>query len=205
MHISKSFKIVDVADVQLYLFPREMKKHGHCDQKTARNVKAILNLRVACHEVFDRESLRLREWLTDAQKTKKDSKRFEYAVVTLLNMCGFSTEWLDFRKISQDAPDILAYSSNPELIIVGECTTKMPERNKYELLKERAERVKDELRLRAIAVMFTSKSVSWKEKEKVWSYDVAIITPKELIQLHDMAARAKPVREMLYVVTGRHW
>jgi len=203
--ISKSFKVADVADVQLYLFPIKMKVHGHCDQKTSRNVKARLNLRVACHEVFDRESVILREWLTDPQKIKKDSKVFEYAVVTLLNMCGFSTEWIGFKNIAREAPDILAYSSEPELIVVGECTIKMPEPSKYELLKERAERVGDELGLRAIAVMFTLKSVSWNEKGKVWPYDVTTLTPKELIQLHDMAARAKPVREMLYVLTGRHW
>lgn len=73
--------------------------------------------------------------------------RFEHAVATLLYMCGFGTQWLDFEGIVEGAPDIIAFCPEPELAIIGECTTKIPDPNKYKSLKDRAERLKTQLKM----------------------------------------------------------
>ena len=91
-------------------------------------------------------------------------------------------------------------------MVVGECTTKKPDDNKYQLLKERSELIRKQLKVKVIPVMFTSKSASHDEKTKTaLRYDVTIVTPKELLQLHEMTTRARPIKEILYVLTGRYW
>ena len=200
--VSKSFKIKDVADAQLYLFSSKMKKYGYCDQRLVRNLKSILNPRVAFHEFFDESSGRLLQWLKGETK-EYIADRFEYAVVTLLHMCGFRTEWLDYHGIAQRAPDILAFCPDPELVIIGECTTKMPDVNKYKTLKKRTDNLKAEFEADVYPVIFTSVQMRTNEQNEAWKYDVSLVTPKTLKKLHDMASRAKPLKEILYVLTGR--
>jgi len=204
VRVDKSFDIKDVADVQLYLFSKQMEKYGHCDQRSARNVKSALNPRVASHEVFDQGSARLLEWLRG--EAKRDVKHsFEYSVATLLHMCGLITEWLDYPGMTQDAPDILAFCSEPELVIVGECTKELPDVNKYKSLKERAEKLQKHLRIDTYAVMFTPIKASSDEQNQAWKYDVSFVGSDKLKELHDMATRDKTTKEMLYILTGRHW
>jgi len=204
IRVNKSFKISEVADVQLYLFSKQMEKYGFGDQRSSRNLKPTLNPRVASHEVFDQGSARLSEWLRG--EAKRDVKHnFEYSVATLLHMCGFRTEWLGYPGMAQDAPDILAFCSEPELVIVGECTKEIPDVNKYKNLKERAERLHDKLRINTCAVMFTSIKASHDEQSEAWKYDVSFVGLDKLKELHDMATRDKPIGEMLYILTGRYW
>lgn len=204
VRISKSFKIDNVADIQLYLFTKQTEKYGCCDQRSARNVKSILNPYIASHEVFDENSRKLLEMLRG--ESKRDVKHsFEHSVGTLLHMCGFRTEWLDYPGMTQDAPDILAFCSEPELVVVGECTTKMPDGNKFKSLKKRAERLKAQLRMNVYPVMFMPFRLSSSEQNEAWKYDVSFVTQEKLKELHDMAARAKTSREMLYILTRRNW
>ena len=204
VRVTKSFKINDVADIQLYLFSKKMEKYGHYDQRLARNVKSTLNPRVASHEVFDEGSVRLLERLRG--EAKRDVKHsFEHSVATLLHMCGFRTEWLDYPGVAQDAPDILAFCSEPNLVIVGECTRKIPDRNKYKSLKERAESLKAQVRIDVYPTMFTSAEASSNEQDEAWKYEVALVTPEKLKELHDMVTRAKTTREILYILTRRYW
>jgi hypothetical protein len=204
VRVSTSFKISDVADVQLYLFSKQMEKCGHSDQRSTRNVKSALNPRVASHEVFDPASAKLLQWL--GGKAKRDVKNsFEYSVTTLLHMCGFRTEWLDFHGMAQDAPDILAFCEEPELVIIGECTQEIPDINKYKSLKERTEKLHHHLRINTCAVMFTSLNASYDEQNEAWKYDVSFVGLDKLKELHDMATRDKPLRDTLYILTGRNW
>jgi hypothetical protein len=204
VRVNKSFEIKDVADVQLYLFSNKMDKNGVLDQRLTRNLKPILNSRVASHEVFDEGSARLLEWLRG--EAKRDVKHnFEYSVATLLHMCGFRTEWLDYPGMTQDAPDILAFCSEPNLLIVGECTMILPDLNKYRDLKERAEKLQNRLGINTCAVMFTGTEASYDEQGDASKYNVSFVGPKKLKELHDMATRGKTTREILYTLTGRSW
>jgi len=202
--VSKSFKIKDVADAQLYVFSSKRNKHGYCDQRLVRNLKSILNPRIAFHEFFDESSGRLLQWL-EGETKKHIADRFECAVVTLLHMCGFRTEWLDYHGMAQRAPDILAFCADPELVIVGECTTEMPDRNKCKTLKERADNLEAEFQANICPIIFTSVPMTTSERNEFWKYDVSLVTPETLRKLHDMASRAKPLKEILYVLTGRGW
>lgn len=139
------------------------------------------------------------QWLR-GESRKEDSDSFEYAVATILHMCGFRTQWLDYNGLVQRAPDILAFCSNPEIVIVGECTTSMPDPNKYITLKERAGNLREELKMKVYPVMFTSVQMSSSEQNEIWKYDVSIITPITLEKLYDMATRAKPLNEILSVL-----
>jgi hypothetical protein len=204
VQVSKSFEIDDVADAQFYLFSKQMEKGGHFDQRSTRNVRPDLNPRVASHEVFDQGSARLLQWLGgEAKREVKHS--FEYAVTTLLHMCGFRTEWLDYQGITQDAPDILAFCSEPELVMVGECTQVIPDINKYKSLKERTEKIHNTLRINTCAVMFTSLNASNDEQNQACKYDVSFVGLEKLKKLHDLATRDKPLREALLILTGRNW
>lgn len=204
VRVSKSFKINDVADIQLYLFSRKMEKYGSCDQRSVRNLKSVLNPRVASHEIFDEGSSRLLEWLRG--EAKRDIKHsFEYSVATLLHMCGFRTEWVDYPGMAQDAPDIIAFCSEPELVIVGECTTKLPDSNKCKSLKKRAESLKDQIGMDIYPVMFTPVMPSSSEQNDAWEYGVSFVTSEKLKELHDIATRGKSTQEMLYILTGRYW
>jgi hypothetical protein len=204
IRVSKSFEIKDVADVQLYLFSNKMEKYADLDQRSARNLKPILNWRVASHEVFDEGSARLLGWLRG--EAKRDVKHnFEHSVATLLHMCGFRTEWLDYPGMTQDAPDILAFCYEPNLVIVGECTMTLPDPNKYRTLKERAEKLQNRLNTNTCTVMFLGTESSYDEQSDAFKYDVSCIGPKKLKELHDMATRGKTTREMLYTLTGRSW
>jgi len=87
VQVSKSFKITDVADIQLYLLSKQqMDTYGYCDQRLIRNIKPTLNPRVALHEVFDEGSGTL------LKRLRGDTMphRFEHAVATLLYMCGLA-------------------------------------------------------------------------------------------------------------------
>ena len=202
--VSKSFKIKDVADAQLYLFSSKRNKHGYCDQRLVRNLKSMLNPRIAFHEFFDEGSGTLFQWLEG--ETKKDiAHRFECAVVTLLHMCGFRTEWLDYHGMAQRAPDILAFCTDPELVIVGECTTEMPDRDKCKTLKERADNLEAEFQANIYPIMFTSFPMTSSERNEFWRYDVSLVTPETLRKVHDMASRGKTLKEILSVLIGRGW
>lgn len=202
--VRKSFRINDAADVQLYLFSKQMKKYGHCDQRSPRNVKLALNPRIASHEAFDEGSARLLQLLRGKAKNRPP-RSFEYAVATLLHMCGFRTEWLGYAGIVEEAPDILAFCSEPELIIVGECTTEIPDVNKYKNIKERSEQLQNHFRTKTCAVMFSSTEVPNNEQPEAFKYSVSVVGSEKLKELYDMAARNKPIREMLNILTGRVW
>jgi len=200
IRVLKSFEFENVADVQLYLFSKQWEKYGQCDQRSTRNLQVALNPRTASHEVFDEGSTKLLEFLRG--KARSPPHSFEHAVTTLLHLCGFRTEWLGYAGILQEAPDILAFCSDPEFIIVGECTTKVPDVNKYLTLKERAEKLQSRLRINTSAVMFSSIELPPDEQE-AYKYNVSLVHPEKLKRLHDMATRDKTTGEMLPLLTGR--
>jgi len=201
VHVFKSFELENVADVQLYLFSKQWEKYGQCDQRSARNLQLALNPRIASHEVFDEGSTKLFEFL--GGKARRPPHNFEHAVTTLLHLCGLRTEWLGYAGILQEAPDILAFCSDPELVIVGECTAKVPDVNKYLTLKERAEKLQSRLRINTSAVMFSSIDVPADEQNEAYRYNVSLAGPEKLKKLHDMATRDKTTGEMLQILTGR--
>jgi hypothetical protein len=200
VRVFKSFERKNVADIQLYLFSKQWEKYGQCDQRSARNLQLGLNPRTASHEVFDEGSAKLFEFL--GGKAKNRSRNFEHAVTTLLHLCGFRTEWLGYAGVLQ-APDILAFHSDPGLIIVGECTTEVPDVNKYLLLKERAEKLQSHTRINTSTVMFSSIELSADEQTEAFKCNVSFVGPEKLRKLYDMATRDRTTGEMMPILTGR--
>jgi hypothetical protein len=201
IHVFKSFELENVANIQLYLFSKQWEKYGQCDQRSARNLQLGLNPRAASHGVFDEGSAKLFEFL--GGKARSPPHSFEHAVTTLLHLCGFRTEWLGYAGVLQEAPDILAFHSDPELIIVGECTTKVPDINKYLALKERAEKLQGYTRINTLTVMFSSIELSADEQTEASKYNVSLVGPEKLGKLYDMATRDKTTGEMMPILTGR--
>jgi len=201
IRVFKSFELENVADVQLYLFSKQWEKYGQCDQRSARNLQLGLNPRTASHEVFDEGSAKLFEFL--GGKVKSPPHSFEHAVTTLLHLCGFRTEWLGYAGVLQESPDILAFHSDPELIIVGECTTKVPDINKYLALKERAGKLQSQTRIHTSTIMFSSIELSADEQTEAFKCNVSFVGPEKLRKLYDMAARDKTTGEMMSILTGR--
>jgi hypothetical protein len=201
VRVFKSFELENVADIQLYLFSKQWEKYGQGDQRSARNLQLGLNPRTASYEVFDEGSAKLFEFL--GGKARSPPHSFEHAVTTLLYLCGFRTEWLGYAGVLQEAPDILAFHSDPELIIVGECTTKVPDVNKYLALKERAEKLQSHTRINTSTVMFSSIELSADEQTEASKYNVSFIGPEKLRKLYDMATRDKTTGEMMPILTGR--
>lgn len=203
--IRKSLTLEDVAEVKSYLFVKGGEMEGPSDQRLTRNLKSTLNLRLTAHEAFDEVSERLLTWLRG--EGKNPSTDFEYSVTALLHMCGFQTEWIGCRGLAQDAPDTFAFCSKPQALIIGECTTKIPDLNKLRKLKERAELLRKELKIKIYPVLFTclEKLTDDVENEARQNY-ITIIRSNKLKELFEAALKGRPTEEALNILLGRgYW
>lgn len=204
--IRKPLVLEDVAEVNSYLFMKGGEMDGPSDQRQTRNLKSTLNLRLTAHEVFDEGAETLLTWLRGEEKRDR-SRRFEFAVTTLLYMCGFQTEWIGRPGWAQEAPDIFAFCFEPQALIIGECTTKVPDINKIRVLRERADSLKEELKIEIHPMLFTClKSLGdavEKEARENW---ITTINSDKLKELFESALKGRPPKEALNILLGRgYW
>lgn len=196
---NKTLTLKEAAEVKAYLFLKNREQYGSSDQVLIRNRKSTLNILLTAHAVFDEDSKGLRRQLS----RRRD---FEYAVATLLHLCGFYTERTG--RLSGELPDILAFSPDKMALIVGECTTKAPEINKIMDLKKRANKLKRELKIDVYPILFTSvkrQDVKSGRPEAIAAPEATIVYFDRLERLYEMASRGRATKEILYHLLGRSY
>lgn len=202
--IHKSLALEDIAEVIAYLFMKEREIDEPSDQRQTRNLKSTLNLRLTAHEAFDEGSERLLTWLEG--EGKRRSRDFEYSVNALLYMCGFQTEWIGREGIFPDAPDIFAFCLEPQSLIIGECTIKIPDLNKVRDLKERAESLRQELKIEVYPIIFTClENLGEAIEKEAQRNHITIINSDKLKDLFETALKGQPTEEALNLLLGRSY
>jgi len=196
--IRKRIRLRDIADVQAYLFLKDRESEGPSDICFTRNLKATINPRFLAHETYDTDAVKLREWLLGDGKVRSDN--FEQATTILLHACGFFTEWLGRKDLAQDAPDIVAFSPETQVLIVAECKTNVFEWKEIKKLKDRTKKLYQELRIDAYPVVFARvkpNEIDEEIRKKARNEDVTILTIQEMDELLKMALRGRGVRDVL--------
>ena len=187
-------------DVVLYLF--ELGGRSPADERLLLN-EEVTNPYVAAHQQFDPELKTLERWL---RGEVKDSADFEMSIAVLLHMCGFRVEWTGYDQMGQDAPDVLAFGPRSNLI-VGECTTDLPDDKKIRMLAKRARQLRDKLRTEPLPVMFlglSSEHSGTTVFQTAHQENVKVVTLDDLQQLRTYARREAPEEVLRYLRSLRH-
>jgi len=187
-------------DVVLYLL--ELGGRSPADEISLLN-EEVTNPRVAAHQQFDPELRTLERWLRGEGKGPAD---FEMSIAVLLHMCVFRVEWTGYDDLGQDAPDVLAFGPRSNLI-VGECTTELPDDKKIRVLAKRAKQLRDKLRADALPVLFlglSSEKSGTTVFQTAYQEDVKVVTLDDLQQLRAYAKRETPAEVLRYLRSLRH-
>lgn len=193
-----SLNLEDTADVQLYTFLKGRENEGPSDKRYVRNLKTTINSRYMANDIFGASAEKLTSWLHG--EGKQSSNDFEHAVTILFHICGFSTEWLDRGNLAKDAPDILIFSSEPQALIVGECKIDVFGWKEMKKLKDRAERLFQEIKMNTYPTMFTcvkQNDIEEQTKEKARNEHITILTFEEIDELLKMALRGSGPSDVL--------
>jgi len=180
-----------VSDVQAYLFLQTDEPQLSLDKKEVRNRRSQVNPRLAAHEMFDIGAERILQLLRSEQL--KDSRKFEWAIASILHFCGFQTERLGTQGMG-DVPDILAFYPEEDSLIVGECTVGVPDENKILKLCERAEQIRS-LDVKIRAVIFSNAEQKMLETVAV-PPEVTVVNKEQIEELFDMASRGSSTRQI---------
>jgi hypothetical protein len=196
--IKASMSLPSAHGVQLYPFLKGRENEGPSERRYVRNLLSTANPRFAANEIFGASAEKLMDWL-DGQG-KRRSEDFEHAITILLHVCGFSSEWLDRGNLAEDAPDILAFCSEPQALIVGECKTDVFGWKELIRVVDRAQELCQELRIDTYPVMFTSMELADVEKttrEKALDEYATIIGAQEIEEILKMALSGNEPRQVL--------
>ena len=181
----------DVSDVRIFLCS-ENKPVGAIDEKELRNRRSNINQRLIAHEVFDGGSETFQEMLS-AKKKHNESGNFEWSVATLLHFSGFQSELLGSRDLG-DVPDILAFYPDGNVLIVGECTLKVPDNSKVSALLERSKRLRESINVEVLPVIFSN--VEMKSLQDIPPAEVKKLGSEKLKEIFDMVSRGASTREI---------
>jgi hypothetical protein len=193
-----SVNLEDTADVQLYTFLKRRENEGPSDKRYVRNLKTTINSRFMANDIFEASAEKLASWLHGEGRQSSDD--FEHAVSILFHLCGFSAEWLDRGNLGKDAPDILIFSSEPQALIVGECKIDVFGWKEMRKLKDRANRLFQEIKMDTYPTMFTcikQDDIEAETKEKARNENVTILTSEEINELLRMALRGSEPSDVL--------
>lgn len=193
-----NMKLRDIADAQLYAFLKGRESQGPSDTKYIRNLKIMANPRFLANSIFGADAEKLTIWLHGNGKQGSDD--FEHAVAILFHLCGFSTEWLDRGNLAKDAPDVLIFSSEPRALIVGECKVDVFDWKDIRKLRERANRVFQEVGIDTYPTMFTSvkqDDVDMQTREKARNERITILASEEIDEILKMALRGSKPSDVL--------
>ena len=193
-----SLNLEDTADVQLYTFLKGRENEGASDKRYVRNLETTINSRFMANDIFEANAEKLASWLRG--EGRQSSVDFEHAVSILFHICGFSAEWLDRGNLAKDAPDILIFSSEPQALIVGECKIDVFGWKEMRKLKDRANRLFQEIKMDTYPTMFTcikQNDIEAETKEKARNENVTILTFEEINELLKMALRGSGPSDVL--------
>ena len=193
-----SLILKDTSDVHLYLFSKGRENEGPSVIRYVRNPKTTINSRLIANEIFGASAERLTNWLHGLGRHR--SEDFEHAVSILLHICGFGTEWLDRGNLAENAPDILAFCSEPRSLIVGECKTDVFGWKDMRKLKDRAQNLCQELKIDTYPAMFTfiePNDIDEQTRAKALSERITILTIQEIDEIIKMALRGSGAGDVL--------
>ena len=196
--IKASLNLKDTSDVQMYLFQKSRESEGPSVRKDISNLKTAINPRFMANEIFGANTEKLKHWLHGLGKRKSDD--FEHAVSILFHISGFSAEWLDRGNLGEDAPDILAFCSEPRALIVGECKTDVFGWKELRKLKTRAMQLCQELKIDTYPVMLTclkQNDIDETTRKKAQSETMKILGSQELEEMLRIALRGGKPRDVL--------
>ena len=196
--VEKTMVLKDTVDIQAYLFLKGQESKGPSDKRYVRNLKTMINPRFMAHEVFDVNADTLMEWLHGRGRNRADD--FEHALTILLHMCGFVTEWLGYKGLAKDAPDIVAFCPVPNAVIVGECKIDVFQWKEIRKLKARAKELYQKLKIDTYPVMFTClepNDVTEEVRAKALNESITILTVEEIDEILGMALRGDRARDVL--------
>lgn len=196
--IKKQMVLKDTVEVQVYLFLKGKEGEGPSDKRYVRNLNATINPRLMAHESFDVDGDTLTKWLHGHGRNRSDD--FEHALTILLHTCGFFTEWLGRKGLAKDAPDIVAFCPEQHALIVGECKTDVFGWKEIRKLKDRAEKLCQELKIDTYPAMFTSidpNDIDKQTRTKAGNERIAILSNQEIDEILKMALRGSRSRDVL--------
>ena len=138
------------------------------------------------HQYLDPDFRTLESWVSGGGK--KISKDFEWAVSLLLSTLGFSAEWTgsDFevaRSIllkRSSGVDIVAFTPDNSIVILGQCSTTKPPSEKVGQLKITSNTLKEKLKNTAIEIIPTvftllDEGIMKGEIEKLRKEDIVVV------------------------------
>jgi len=122
-----------------------------------RLFSCVRGIAMLAHEYYDKDAQRLMVLLKG--KGKDSATDFEWAITTLMHLCGLRVEWIGYRglDIRSNLPDIVAFSSDSQAIL-GECKTNVFDDKEIREIAMRAKQLGEELKMTVIATIFTSLS-----------------------------------------------
>jgi len=146
------------------------------------------------HQYLDPDFTTLETWLAGGGKDR--SNDFEWAVSLLLSTLGFSAEWTgsDFevaRSIllrRSSGVDIVAFTHDNSVIILGQCTTTKPPSEKVGQLKITSNKLKEKLKNTAIDIIPTvftllDEDIIKDEIEQLRKEDIVVIGRQSIDKL----------------------
>ena len=196
-----SLILKDTSDVHLYLFSKSRENEGPSVIRYVRNLKTTINSRLMANEIFGADIEKLTTWLHGLGRHRSErAHNLEHAMTILFHICGFSTEWLDLRKMAEDAPDILIFCPEPQALIVGECKTDVFGWKEMRKLKDRAKKLCQELKIDTYPAMLTCiqpNDIAEQTMEKARNESITILSTQEIDEILKMASRGRGASEVL--------
>ena len=143
--------VKDASFARIFLFQQIEGRFTRMDIEHASKIASRMP-RSLIHQYFDPDLGILENWATGGGKDP--STDFEWAISLLLSTLGFSAEWIgfDFEKASSillrksSGVDIIAFTPDNSVVILGQCTTTKPPSEKVGPLKITSNELKNKLK-----------------------------------------------------------
>lgn len=186
--LEKTIKTQDATSARIFLILKE----ELVNEDRVLNPYIPYNPKIIAHKLFDRDCDKLKRRLIERNEAEGDRQAnyFEQAVMTLLYMCGFNTEWIDF--FESEGLDIIAVLPGSQRVIAIQCTTGdigkriTPTLNKTKELKELLKVFE------IIPAIFTCIEISEINKKDVASEGIAVIDSRRIKEILRMAKEGGP-------------
>lgn len=194
----KSITASDKTSSQFFLIMNE----EPIDDGRALNPYISYNPKVVAHKLFDKDCEKLKRRLIERNEAEGDRQAnyFEQAVMTLLYMCGFNTEWTDF--FESEGLDIIAVLPGSQRVIAIQCTTG-DIRKKITPTLNKTKELKELLKVFVIIpAIFTCIEISETNKKDVASEGIAVIDSSRIKEILRMANEGEPPEKVFDYIYG---
>jgi len=148
----------------------------------------VYNPRMVIHDVFDSGLSKLKGLPYESGKPNGESRKFEEGIAHLMHFAGFRT--IHFDQPIDEAPDIIAFATNGDVLVI-ECTTGvLNSQNKLMKLVSRTQKVRATLtatshsgRVTPVLVTSLPRAAIADEEPEALRLGVSVVTREDIEQL----------------------